>query len=163
MHVVTSTHTRCQLLSYTWHYWRVYIQLLGRAANSPLFWEFLQEFWHCGIFPKPLRFSPYFHAAYLTTVTCSPKWYFLFRFFRIKLCTHIAFSHCLLNVAVRFLGAFAKLRKATVSFMSFRPSIRPRGTTQHVLNGVWWYSMLEILFEPFFFLLENVSRKFKLW
>ena len=32
--------------------------------------------------------------------------------------------------AVFFLGAFAKLRKTTVSFMSVRPSVCPHGTTQ---------------------------------
>ena len=35
-----------------------------------------------------------------------------------------------------FLDAFVKLRKATTSFvMSFRPSVRPRGTTRLPLDG----------------------------
>jgi len=36
----------------------------------------------------------------------------------------------------RFLGAFAKLRKATISFvMTVRLSVRPHGTTQLPLDG----------------------------
>jgi len=36
-----------------------------------------------------------------------------------------------------FLGAFAELRKATISFvMSFRPSVYPHGTTRLPLDGI---------------------------
>ena len=51
-----------------------------------------------------------------------------------------------------FLGAFAKLRKATVSFVM---SVRPEETTRLALEG----SLLNLVFELFFF--ENLSRKFK--
>jgi len=45
---------------------------------------------------------------------------------------------------ILFLGAFAKLQKATISFvMSVCPSVRPNGTTQLPLDG-------RILFEDFF-------------
>ena len=47
---------------------------------------------------------------------------------------HVQISHLL-----PFLGTFAKLRKATVSFvMSVRPSVRPHGTTLLPLDGFWW-------------------------
>jgi hypothetical protein len=40
------------------------------------------------------------------------------------------------NCIFAFLGAFAKLRKATISFvMSVRPSASPHGTTRLLLNG----------------------------
>jgi len=40
------------------------------------------------------------------------------------------------SLFVSFLGAFAKLRKATVSFvMSVRPSVRPHETNQISLDG----------------------------
>ena len=51
------------------------------------------------------------------------------------------------------LGAFAELRKVTVSFMS----VCPHGTTRLPLDRFW----LNLLFELFFFFFENMSRKFK--
>ena len=58
-----------------------------------------------------------------------------------------------------FLGPFAKLRKSTIGFMSFRLSvrlsIRPHGTARLPLDGLWWNVILE------FFLFENLSRNFK--
>jgi len=49
------------------------------------------------------------------------------------------------------LGAFAKLRKATISFvMSVRLSVRPHGTTRFPLEG---FSRNLVL--------ENLSRKFR--
>ena len=59
-----------------------------------------------------------------------------------------------LSVANRvdsFLGAFTKLRKATISFVM---SVCPHGTTRLPLDGYWW----NLIFETFF---ENLSRKFK--
>jgi len=43
------------------------------------------------------------------------------------------------NINPRFLGAFAKLRKATISFvLSFCLSVLPHGTTQLPLDGLSW-------------------------
>ena len=52
-----------------------------------------------------------------------------------------------------FLGGFAKLRKATISFvMSVCPSIGPHGTTRLLLDGFSW----SVIYKYFF---ENMSRK----
>jgi hypothetical protein len=60
-----------------------------------------------------------------------------------------------LTEAIWLLGAFAKLREATVSFvMSVCLSVRSYGTTRLPLDGFLWY----LIFEYFF---ENLSRKFK--
>ena len=57
-----------------------------------------------------------------------------------------------------FLGALAKLRKATISFvMSVCLSVRPRGTIWLLLNGFSW----TMKFKDFFF--ENLLRKLKDW
>jgi len=54
-----------------------------------------------------------------------------------------------------FLGAFAKLQKATVSFViSVRPFVCPHGTTGLQLDGF----SLNFIFEYFW---ESLSRKFK--
>ena len=46
------------------------------------------------------------------------------------------FLFALFRHDLMFVGAFAKLRKATVSFvMSVRPSVRPHGTTLMQLDG----------------------------
>jgi hypothetical protein len=51
------------------------------------------------------------------------------------------------------LGAFAKFRKKTISFvMSVRLSVCPNGTARHQLDGFSW-NMIQLY--------ENVSRKFK--
>ena len=45
---------------------------------------------------------------------------------------------------ITFLGAFAKLRKATISFMFVRPSVRPHGTTRLPLTDfheIWYLSI----------------------
>ena len=42
-------------------------------------------------------------------------------------------------------GAFAKLRKATLSFVV---SVRPRGTTRFPLDGFWWKLIFELFFFP---------------
>ena len=43
-----------------------------------------------------------------------------------------------------FLGAFAKLQKATISFvMRVCPSVRPHGTTQLPLDEFWWNLVFE--------------------
>ena len=53
-----------------------------------------------------------------------------------------------------FLSAFAKLRKATISFViSVRPSVSPHGTTRLWLGEFWWNLI--------FFFFENLSVKFK--
>jgi hypothetical protein len=55
------------------------------------------------------------------------------------------------------LGEFAKLRKATISFvMSVRPSVRPHETTLLPLDGFWW----NLVFEYFS---KNLPRKFKFY
>jgi hypothetical protein len=53
-----------------------------------------------------------------------------------------------------FLGAFPKLRKATISFVVSGPSVRPHGTTRLALDGFSW----NLIFEFFF---RKLSRKFK--
>jgi len=61
------------------------------------------------------------------------------------------------NTKLVFLGEFAKLRRATISFaMSVHSSFRPHETTRPPLDGFSWNLILEL----FFF--ENLSRKFKL-
>jgi hypothetical protein len=56
---------------------------------------------------------------------------------------------------LEFLGAFAKLRKATVNFVTpVRLSVRPRGATRLPLVGF----SLNLIFKYF---LENLLRKFK--
>ena len=55
-----------------------------------------------------------------------------------------------------FLGAFAKLRKASINFaMSVRLSVRPHGSVRLPLDGYTW----NLTFEDFFF--ENLSIKYK--
>jgi hypothetical protein len=65
-----------------------------------------------------------------------------------RLITHIHWTCC-------FSGAFAKLRKTTISFvMSVRPSDRPQGTTRFPLDGFSW----NFIFEHFSKICrENVS------
>jgi hypothetical protein len=59
-----------------------------------------------------------------------------------------------------FLGAFAKLRKATISFvMSVRPSVCPNGTTRLPLDGVSWNAT----FEYFAKKCRQNSRFIKIW
>ena len=58
-----------------------------------------------------------------------------------------------------FLDAFAKLRKATISFVIsvcpiVCPSVRPHGTTRLPLDGFGLNLTFELLF-------DNLSRKFK--
>jgi hypothetical protein len=53
-----------------------------------------------------------------------------------------------------FLGAFAKLRKAIISFMSVCLSFRRHGTTRLPVDRFW----LNLIFELFY---ENLSKKFK--
>ena len=61
------------------------------------------------------------------------------------------------NLILAFVGAFAKLRKATVSFvMHVRPSVRPQGTTVLPLDGF----SLHWIFEHFS---KNLSTKFKFY
>jgi hypothetical protein len=48
-----------------------------------------------------------------------------------------------------FLGAFAKLWEATISYvifvrLSFRPSACPQGTTRLWLDGFWWNSVFRL-------------------
>ena len=58
-----------------------------------------------------------------------------------------------------FTHAFAKLRKATLSFvMSVRQYVYPHGRTQLDFGGFWWNLMFEL-----FFFFENLSRKFKFY
>jgi len=58
------------------------------------------------------------------------------------------------SIDVLLLGAFTKLRKATLSFvMSVRLSILPRGTTRLLLDGFSW----NLIFQCIFYL----PRKFK--
>jgi len=49
-----------------------------------------------------------------------------------------------LRLSYDFLGAFAKLRKTTISFViSVRLSFRPHGTTRLPLDGFSWNLILE--------------------
>jgi hypothetical protein len=51
-------------------------------------------------------------------------------------CTRFVYRSQIILQLLRFLGAFAKLRKATISFvMSVHPSIYPRGTTRLLIDG----------------------------
>ena len=51
------------------------------------------------------------------------------------------------SIDVLFLGAFRKLRKATLSFVkSVRLSLLPRGTTRLLLDGFSWNLILECFF-----------------
>jgi hypothetical protein len=57
--------------------------------------------------------------------------------------------------ATLFLGAFAKSRKATITFvLSVRPSVRPHGRTRLPLDGFSW----NLIFQDFS---KNLSRKFQ--
>jgi hypothetical protein len=47
---------------------------------------------------------------------------------------------------IEFLGTFAKLRKATVSFNYDCPSVRPHGTTRLPLDRFSWNLVLEHFF-----------------
>jgi hypothetical protein len=59
-----------------------------------------------------------------------------------------------------FLGAFAKLRKATVSFvMSVCPSVCPRGTTRLPLDGFSW----NLTFDYFSIICRENSSFIKIW
>jgi len=59
---------------------------------------------------------------------------------------------------VEFLGAFAKLRKATISFvLSVCPSARPPGTTGLPMNGFLWYMISEDFWKP----VEKIQVSFK--
>jgi len=54
------------------------------------------------------------------------------------------------------LGAYAKLRKATISFvMPLCPSVRPHGTTRFPLDG--FLKMKFVILKIF----ENLSKKFR--
>ena len=55
-----------------------------------------------------------------------------------------------------FLGAFEKLRKATINFVV---SVRPHGTTGLPLDGLWW----NLLFELFFLKSVEKIRFIKIW
>jgi hypothetical protein len=62
------------------------------------------------------------------------------------------------NLTVLFLGAFAKLRKTTISFvMSVRLSVRPHGTTQPPLAGFSW----NLIFENFRKSVEKIKVSLK--
>ena len=66
-----------------------------------------------------------------------------FGFYQIFECSWYALS---VRVLSSFLGAFAKLRKATISFvMSVCLSVRPHGTTRLPLDGFLW----NLIFEDF--------------
>ena len=61
-------------------------------------------------------------------------------------------------VLIFFLGAFAKFRKAAISFvMSIRSSIRPHGTTRLPLDGFSW----NLIFDYFSKVLENIQVSLK--
>jgi len=54
-----------------------------------------------------------------------------------------------------FLGAFAKLRSETISFvMSVCPIVRPHGTARLQLDGFLWNLL-------FVYIFKDLSRKFK--
>jgi hypothetical protein len=66
-------------------------------------------------------------------------------FFNLPLNTN-AFKDCVLLSREPFLGAFAKLRKATVSFVTFVcPSVWPHGISQLPMHGFSW----NLVFEDF--------------
>ena len=76
----------------------------------------------------------------------------------IAVCSEINTKHIntLCGQKVEFLGALAKLRKATVSFVNvclsvYRPSFRPHGATRYPLDGF----SLNLMFEYF----SKVCRK----
>ena len=55
----------------------------------------------------------------------------------------------------QFLGAFAKLRKGTISFvMAVHKFVRPHGTTRLPLEG----HSRSLIFEDFFFLRKSVEK-----
>ena len=57
----------------------------------------------------------------------------------------------------QFLGAFAKLRKATISFMSVRPPVLPHGITWHSLDGF----LLNLMFQFFRKSVEKIQVSLK--
>jgi hypothetical protein len=57
---------------------------------------------------------------------------------------------------ITFLGAFAKLRRATISFVM---SVRPHGTTRLPLDGVSW----NLIFEYFSKICRDKSILVKIW
>jgi len=60
----------------------------------------------------------------------------------------------------RFLGAFAKLRKATISFvMTARLSVHPHGTTGLSLDGLSW----DLIFEYFSKICRENPSLIKMW
>ena len=76
---------------------------------------------------------------------------------KIAVCSQISKKdiNTLCGQFVEFLGAFVKLRKATISFVTSVfacPSARPQGTTRLQLDGFSW----NFIFEHFF---ENLSKK----
>jgi hypothetical protein len=56
------------------------------------------------------------------------------------ICVKVTHIYC------TFIGTFAKLLKATISFMSIRPSVCPHGTTRLPLDGF----LLNLISEIFF-------------
>ena len=51
------------------------------------------------------------------------------------------------RVTRKFLGAFSKFRKATISFIIFvSPSVCPHGPTRLPVDGIWWNFILQLFF-----------------
>jgi hypothetical protein len=74
----------------------------------------------------PVRYSSWFSGATLLEANAV-------QYSTVQYKTNVASFDVLFS---SFLGAFAKLRKAIVSFfLSVRPSVRPRGTTRPSLEG----------------------------
>jgi len=66
------------------------------------------------------------------------------------------YTKCMLCTALRFLGAFSKLRKATTSFlMSTHPSVRPSVRVEQLCSQ--WMDSCDLVFEYF----SNTSREKK--
>jgi hypothetical protein len=97
-----------------------------------------------------------------THITCSCNLYYFSTFLKniIKLLVKGAENFLKLRIKSKWKihffccfckSAFAKLRKATISFVM---SASPHGTTRLSLDGFWW----NLIFETFF---ENLSSEFK--
>ena len=64
------------------------------------------------------------------------------------------------QLTLQFLGAFAKLRKVTISFVvSVCPSVHPHGTTRLPLGGLWW----NLIFEYFSKICREISSFIEIW
>ena len=109
--------------------------------------------WHTDAYLSPRQ-----TALELFQTSSLVRWRFMRRTAYVKFSEHtpILTGKIVINSVLLFLGAFAKLRKATITFvgcLSVRPPVSPYGTTRLPLDEYPW----NLIFEFFRKILEKVQ------